>query len=215
MNSENRQQLKASPLKELFMAVGLVAIIAPFFLSLIAPDPSPTVKILLIVLGLLLAFGGMLALFYGLSYTSRGKGSARTKPAHPSWQRPPESTDEPVFDLSKNAAGSSAGVRTPWQHDMTPRRWTIMPERLWILPELEWRPLPITLGLGSLAILMVTGPWLIDYLTDLNAAEWIGLFRMVQLVLLAGGIVLLWFAAPRVVTELPTAEQREQLANDR
>lgn len=192
--SDKRTQIVASPLRELMTAIGLLAVVSPWFLSTLAPNPSPALKALLVALGLLLVFGGMLALFYGFSYVKPSKGKARPIPADDSWKLPPEAADKATFDLSRNTLGSSTGIRNPWQSDYSPLRWTILPERLWTFSELEWRPLPITQGFSTLAVIMIVGPWILGYLTEVGSAPWASLFRAAQGVLLAAGLALLWFA---------------------
>jgi len=219
--TEKRTTFKRSTAKEVCALIGLAALMSPYLILDLVGDVSPLPQLLVYVMYLVLTFGGLALLMYGIHYPSTGsQREAKGKPARPAntgrpWKLPPEAADEPVYDLSRNASGSSVGISDQWQFTATSDKFRYMPDRIYEKSRLRWTPGRIVLVCIGLVLLVALVP--IEVATS-NAVRDSALetgYRLIQFLLFFGALLLLLGAVPQPVSEQPTPEQRKQLKKDR
>lgn len=213
--------MKRSTVKEVCALIGLVALLTPYLIADLIGDVSPFGQLLVYIMYFVLTFGGLALLLYGIHYppavrqTRSGDIATRPAPRPKGWKLPPEAADQPVYDLSQNVSGSSTGISRPWQFTATSDKFRYMPDRIYEKSRLRWTPGRIVLVCIALVLLVALVP--IEVASS-NVARDSALetgYRLIQFLLLFGGLLLLLGTVPQPVSEQPTAEQRKQLKKDR
>ena len=219
--AEKRTTFRRSTAKEVCALIGLAALMAPYLIADQIGDASPLTNLLVYVMYFVLTFGGLALLLYGIHYPSaRSRREARGKPGRPAhtgkpWKLPPEAADQPVYDLSQSTSGSSTGISDQWQFTATSDKFRYMPDRIYEKSRLRWTPGRIVLLCIALVLLVALVPFVVASSNVVRDSALETGYRLIQFLLLFGGLLLLALAVPQPVAERPTPDQRKQLKKDR